>query len=461
MNFEEERQKLFDEVWKEPMTTVAKRYEISDNGLRKRCVKLEIPLPPAGYWAKLQAGKSVPAQPELPPYKALFIHKQAGVSIDTDKKPGLKLELIDITENTSEQLQELEGLGLLSPESKERFLSWCKKIEVPKRVAQYNQLIINYQEEMEYRKKRDEVHRFHDKFSFSLNYTLDNTKIKYRDNKAVLPIYVSNKQANRAYRLVEALIKSVEELGGNVTVGSGVKDNASFKLFGYNFSFQLFEIMVKRRTLLSSQPDNYPTDFKPMYEKVFSGRFEIEFEEVLDPWQKVKTPKGVKFVDSDDNPIEKQIGDIFIALCKMANESFMADLKHERERELMEIERKRLQAIEEEKRKRVQQTEEQKRRRNHLMENIEQQMESWFMSQRLRKYAEELEVYALATDNETNKELLLSYIDLVHRKAKNCDPVTDILNEVKAIVTKRLTYTQFVEHTDVGQITTVEGFKDE
>jgi len=68
-DFEEERTKLFNEVWKEPMTTVAKRYELSDNGLRKRCVKFEIPLPPVGHWAKLEAGKDVTLQPKLMPLK--------------------------------------------------------------------------------------------------------------------------------------------------------------------------------------------------------------------------------------------------------------------------------------------------------------------------------------------------------------------------------------------------------
>ena len=34
MKADDERTKLFDEVWNEPMTIVAKRYGVSDNGLR-------------------------------------------------------------------------------------------------------------------------------------------------------------------------------------------------------------------------------------------------------------------------------------------------------------------------------------------------------------------------------------------------------------------------------------------
>ncbi len=55
-----ERQNLFDEVWTTPVTTLAKGYGLSDVGLRKICVALDVPLPPRGYWAKLAAGKKIP-----------------------------------------------------------------------------------------------------------------------------------------------------------------------------------------------------------------------------------------------------------------------------------------------------------------------------------------------------------------------------------------------------------------
>ena len=58
-----ERQKLFDEVWATPVTTLAQDYGLSDVGLRKICVSLDVPLPPRGYWAKLAAGKTIPKPP--------------------------------------------------------------------------------------------------------------------------------------------------------------------------------------------------------------------------------------------------------------------------------------------------------------------------------------------------------------------------------------------------------------
>jgi len=61
-----QRQELYNEVWSEPMTKLAKKYEISDNGLRKICIAMGIPLPLAGHWAKKAHKKKISIRP-LPP----------------------------------------------------------------------------------------------------------------------------------------------------------------------------------------------------------------------------------------------------------------------------------------------------------------------------------------------------------------------------------------------------------
>src|SRR5215470_7054628 len=44
------RDELYDEVWKEPIRTVAKRYGVSDVALSKICRRLRVPLPRRGHW---------------------------------------------------------------------------------------------------------------------------------------------------------------------------------------------------------------------------------------------------------------------------------------------------------------------------------------------------------------------------------------------------------------------------
>ena len=62
------REGLYEQVWSEPMVALAKKIGISDVALRKRCRKLNIPLPPQGYWLRSKRlGKEY--RPPLPPFK--------------------------------------------------------------------------------------------------------------------------------------------------------------------------------------------------------------------------------------------------------------------------------------------------------------------------------------------------------------------------------------------------------
>lgn len=60
------RKQLHELAWQTPMMHLASQFGISGNGLAKICGRLEIPVPPRGYWAKKAAGKKVLIAP-LPP----------------------------------------------------------------------------------------------------------------------------------------------------------------------------------------------------------------------------------------------------------------------------------------------------------------------------------------------------------------------------------------------------------
>ena len=60
------RKEFFDLMWSKPIKDIAPEFRISDVALAKFCRNEQIPLPGRGYWAKLQAGKDVPAA-HLPP----------------------------------------------------------------------------------------------------------------------------------------------------------------------------------------------------------------------------------------------------------------------------------------------------------------------------------------------------------------------------------------------------------
>ena len=67
-----ERAEFFECVWSEPMVALAEKWGLSDRGLAKACGRIKVPVPPRGYWAKVQAGHRVrrPRLPKLPPEEA-------------------------------------------------------------------------------------------------------------------------------------------------------------------------------------------------------------------------------------------------------------------------------------------------------------------------------------------------------------------------------------------------------
>jgi hypothetical protein len=53
------REELHELVWTKPMSELAKAYHISDVGLRKICKRLNVPIPVAGHWQRVKAGRTV------------------------------------------------------------------------------------------------------------------------------------------------------------------------------------------------------------------------------------------------------------------------------------------------------------------------------------------------------------------------------------------------------------------
>lgn len=51
------RDELYEQVWAQPLTTLAASYGLSDVGLRKICKKLKIPLPGRGFWQRIGKGR--------------------------------------------------------------------------------------------------------------------------------------------------------------------------------------------------------------------------------------------------------------------------------------------------------------------------------------------------------------------------------------------------------------------
>ena len=110
------RNDLYNLVWSEPMLKLSKKYVISDVGLRKICISMNIPLPKAGHWMKLQSGKKVVKEKLTEIYngksdvklelreegKEYFTHKNTEVKqIQSEIKDKFKSELLNPEKLTS------------------------------------------------------------------------------------------------------------------------------------------------------------------------------------------------------------------------------------------------------------------------------------------------------------------------------------------------------------------------
>lgn len=108
VNFE--RQALYNDVWREPLTKLAARYGLADVGLRKICLQLSIPLPERGYWAKLAAGKTVPQKPLLPTTGPSTYHFERWVA-SADEELEKRVAAAVSTESSVPILQRVELRG--------------------------------------------------------------------------------------------------------------------------------------------------------------------------------------------------------------------------------------------------------------------------------------------------------------------------------------------------------------
>jgi len=99
------RKELYDLVWAEPLSRLAKKYKISDNGLRKICKRMNIPIPAMGHWQKIQYGKRVIVTKLPTKYEGkdeITLGEKGEDDINVDSPIVQQRKLIQTIENTKD-----------------------------------------------------------------------------------------------------------------------------------------------------------------------------------------------------------------------------------------------------------------------------------------------------------------------------------------------------------------------
>jgi hypothetical protein len=176
------RKELYDLVWASPLTTLAKKYLISDVGLRKICNRMAVPLPKSGHWHKLKFGKKVPIV-GLPDDKSI----QDIITLSLRGENQEKVKPTSPVEKLKLEIEEMKGLTLL----------------VPSKLHNPDSLIITAKEHLESR-KRDYLH-----------HGLLKSRSEYLD------ITVAPTNISRSLLFLDTFIKALKSRGHKIIIRDG------------------------------------------------------------------------------------------------------------------------------------------------------------------------------------------------------------------------------------------------
>ncbi|WP_298391534.1 hypothetical protein [Flavobacterium sp.] len=181
------RQELYDLVWENPLSKLAKKYNLSDNGLRKVCKKLDVPLPKNGYWQKIQYNKKV-SKEKLP--------------VNNTVETSITLKFRD----NSETIINGEG-NELNHLTKELQNVLKETIVFPEKLTRPHQLIIDAKNDL----KTKEPSYQH------------NIKGLLNTSTGILNITVAPPSVKRALLFMDVFIKALQKRGHKITVKEGTK----------------------------------------------------------------------------------------------------------------------------------------------------------------------------------------------------------------------------------------------
>lgn len=322
-----ERQKLFEQVWEKPMTTLAAEYGLSDVGLRKICKRLIVPLPPQGYHLRTHKGQ----RPPLPPIRngetiyTTHIYEPEQMSVYETPQP------VDIPEIAFEELPE-------------------NRIKVAEALSTPHPLIVEAKSQLKKAKqgRYGRLTRFWSESEY---------------------ISVFPESLDRALRLMNALFKALAKRNYPFSVDEE-KHLLIVKILDEQFSLRLEEHSRQARHVATA------TELKeakrsyvhiPTYDYVPTGEFTFLVTRYYSPDKVMKDDKRGR--------LEEKLNGLIIQLIKMA-----LQIKDERIRRQREEQARR---DREEKRHEM---ENMIRKEKKRVEVLREQCDAWYESQRLRDF---------------------------------------------------------------------------
>ena len=284
------REKLYEEVWSMPVIHVAKLYGVSNVAIKKICKTMNIPTPPNGYWAKLRNGKKV-QKAALPP-------ANKGQDIRYGINPNApKVEKDDL-------------ISFLNPEEEKTLHEVIRSFRISKsdefcEEIREHQKVVN-----EWNKKNTSIEGLRCSY---MDYQYRRTSGKY-SRPPILAGVISKSGLERVYRILDALVKGMKQLGYSVN------EDMSFQIQGERVDFYIYEKQSYFEHIITPEDikklEKYKKDIKRnrWAEKPF-----IPTEDYLFNGKMLFNTKKYSYVqDKDETFIEEHLFDMFMQLMQQS-----------------------------------------------------------------------------------------------------------------------------------------------
>ncbi|MDO9204134.1 hypothetical protein [Methylotenera sp.] len=306
MSIRFERQSLYEEVWSEPLTRLGKKYGLSDNGLRKVCIALNIPLPKAGHWTKIAAGHQVPRVP-LP-------EKSDKTEFISNPKPA---EAVTIEQNEDmtwlkerEAFESSQANHIYVDLQPKKFHSML--IETHNRLAEKLKEIEKTRIEAEKEAKRPAGRKWEPNMNSSTLSYFESRGQLLELHRWGMPFRFTPKTCDRGLAIANALFSAAESRGFKI-----VKDKESNKL-----NFKLDDGLVyirmseklKQDVRILKNPSDLDLRLSQEHIKIPTGtlRFHLCAS---------GSSSEVEMPDTDDKPLQENLNQVFCRIYKLIVQS--------------------------------------------------------------------------------------------------------------------------------------------
>lgn len=372
------REELYELVWAEPMQTLAARWGISDVALKKGCVRMRIPTPHRGYWAKKAVGKSVrrPALPKLP----ASAHPSDLTAVFTGAPRPVR---------TAGE-EEAEATGPVADQ--ERFEALPEnRITVPELLSDPHPLVATAVHLL--RKSRtNEQH------------------ILIPSGKKLLDLSVSLDTADRAMGIYDALIKALKVRGWSLTVETVTEQERTLHRTVATVREEKIPIAIEERI---ERTERAP-DPKPKY-PTYGKQWDYQTTGKLSLFMTL--PYGVERVrgrwsDGAKHRVEDHLNDFIVGLVAASEAIKAKRVADEARAREWEAQRKREEAAE-------------KRRQQEAarIRALNADMKAWRRAHNVREYAVALRAAAEAASMMGEESEFAWWVEWVEEYAERIDPL--------------------------------------